>query len=438
MSDLTVTCLVCGRRGSLQKDGDNVFSASLIKLDKKVGCICMDCFKTLYTINKDYIDPDNQKSQLPKRMPQIPDSSNKKIKESLSLISLWRCLDNSLSSYIKLIKKDVYGQDEAVKMTAFAIYCNTYHNMLQELGLETPERKAVLLIGPTGVGKTFVAETTAKVMGLPYCKITADVFTAAGYVGGKVEQLLEKLLEKTHGDLDKAEQGVIIIDEICKKVKRSSASGDRDINGLSVQQELLKILEPNDVLIKNGAVTFNTSRLTIVLCGAFVGLDKIIKKRLFPSSIGFSSNAEVPEDLMDYVEPQDLIEYGFIDEFVGRIPDPIVLKPLSFDTIMDILYNKIMKENVLFATKNVSLTIDPLVLNKIVYRVMEHQTGARDIKKQLDRLLFNAEFEVLDHPSEGICEIDEYGKTTLCYKSIDAKTVCTKEIEGEKYLQEDE
>ena len=237
--------------------------------------------------------------------------------------------------------------------------------------------------------------------------------------------------------MELAQNGVVVIDEIDKK--RRSDSSQRDINGLAVQQELLKILEPNIVWINHGKTAFDTSHLTVILCGAFVGLDKIIKTRLYPQSIGFKSEESIDDDkLLKNVEPIDLVKYGFIEEFVGRAPTPIVLNNLSYFTILSIIQSKLAKKKSIFSAKNFELRIDELVLSKIACRVMEHNTGARDIKKELESLLYQAEYQVMNSRSGGSCDINENGDATVLYEDTKSKRLGIVELIGKDYLLEDE
>lgn len=416
-NDLTIKCFICGNVGNFLSPSSKPFSATKITVGDKIGCICLDCLKKIYDSNRLFLSettdeiPIGSKKQAVLRGSTV--GASKKDSTLISMLRKWQCLDYSLESYIRLAETKIFGQSNAVQRTLFGLYLNQFANLIEELGHPSPDRKQIFMIGPTGVGKTYTATIAAKLMGIPFARSNAESITSAGYIGDKVEAIIERLVDAADGDMDSAEQGIIIIDEIDKIKKQEADPGRRDVNGLAVQQELLKVLEPSEVWINHHSTKFDTSRLTIILGGAFTGLEEIIRERLFPKKIGFTSNQNTTEYLLSKVKNCDLEKYGFIPEFLGRTPYPIVLDPLSYEAYLDIINVKLLKEDSIFKAKNFDLYVNPYAKEKIVRYVMTQKTGARDIRKEVDELLYPAEFQVLNCNSNGICEIDEYGTASI-------------------------
>lgn len=437
-----IRCFFCNKLASQEPSKNELFVAQKVSVGKRHGCICSNCVNLLYEKHIESLSlTDTLKNKLlsivnerPNKTPTVPPSD---LLDELP--SSFQCLKYSISSFYNVLTEKVFGQNEALRKVIYTIYHNQMCNFLESYGLSSPSREHALIIGPTGCGKTFLATTVLDAMKIPYAKSDATAITSAGYVGDNVENILNRLYIAAGKNLAKAQNGVIVIDEIDKKARTSDR--ERDINGLSVQQELLKILEPSTVWINHGNVHFDTSNLTVIMCGAFVGLDDIIARRLNQRQIGFSSSNPIPNtSLLSYVEPKDIVSYGFIEEFVGRIPTPIILEPLSRTAILDIIYSQLNAQNTLFSIKGFSLSVDEMVLNKIVDRVLLHNTGARDVAKELSALLYNAKYNLLEsHPNGGICEIDENGNTSISFylnKSSSANQIW---FEGPEYLiDEDE
>lgn len=365
------------------------------------------------------------------------DSAPKKKDEQLSLseakdyFKKYSCLDYSLDSYSKLVKSIVFGQDEALKRLVYTLYFNQLANCLEEYSDMLPEhlvkcfgsdnklpkRKHILLIGGTGVGKTLLATTVAKVFSLPYSISNATPITSAGYIGDKVENVLERLYDSANNNLELAQNGIIILDEFDKKAV-SPDNGTRDVTGKAVQQELLKLLEPSEVWIKKGAVKFNTKNLTIIMMGAFVGLEEIVINRLNVKKIGFGNVDTHPS--LDNLIPDDLIEYGFIPEIIGRIPIIIKLNDLTRDVLSDIVYSLLNKYNVFFKYKNYDLIVDPMLVNRLVEESMKSKTGARDLDSKVDELLQPALYQVFQSLPNGVCEIQADGSILLLANNKDS------------------
>jgi ATP-dependent Clp protease ATP-binding subunit ClpX len=270
----------------------------------------------------------------------------------------------------------------------------------------------VLLIGPTGTGKTYIAQTLAKLMDLPFCIVDATVLTEAGYVGEDVENILLKLLVAADYDVHKAERGIIYIDEIDKIARKSqeSASITRDVSGEGVQQALLKIIEGTEANVpRHGGrkhpdqdyVKIDTSQILFIASGAFSGLEKAIYDRVHKSSVGFGAALRDVEDIntvIDQVEPEDLHQFGLIPEFIGRLPVLATVNPLSEEDLVNILLN--VKNSLvaqyahLFELDGVKLEFEPSALKEIATIAIKRGSGARGLRSILESILEPAMFDV--------------------------------------------
>lgn len=444
-----VRCLFCGNL--VERDFSPVlpYAVKTLRMDNKQGCICSLCINDYYAKYNDDIKremglskratlheimplpvdiPFNPPMQSPtdilanalKKIQPIPvvvshaqtvTTKSKPKSKEIALKEKFACLDNSLDSYFKIVTSKVFGQDEAAQMVLYTIYYNQMANLLEFLsGEDLDRRNHILLIGNTGTGKTFLATTVAKTMNIPYAISNATAITSAGYIGAKVENLLESLYRNAGFNLELAENGIVILDEVDKKRVNPDGSG-RDVTGRAVQEELLKILEPSDVYLKEFDITFNTRNLTVILMGAFVGLDEVIKKRTHKKVIGFRSDDEETPDVE--VTADDLINYGFIPEFVGRIPAVISLNNLTKDVIIDVIYSLVSKLNLFFATKNVDLIIDDRFIDTLADDIMKSATGARDVYKRFFYIFQPALYRIFQSTGGGVCEYDEHGNATL-------------------------
>ena len=422
-------CSFCGRTESQ--------GATILPSPAENAGICIDCLETAATMLGMIEEPDDSNGAAMRARAKHRHSHGPEEHEhnAAKKIPTPAEIKEYLDQYI-------IGQDQAKKYLSVAVY-NHYKRLDQQMdddGVDI-EKSNIIMVGPTGTGKTLIARTIAKILDVPFTIVDATVLTQAGYVGEDIESLLTRLLQVADYDVKRAERGIVFIDEIDKIARKGdNPSITRDVGGEGVQQGLLKLLEGSVVNVppqggrkhpEQPMIAVDTKNILFICGGAFEGIEQAIAHRLNSSFVGFSTNSESRrierDNFMRHVAPQDLRTFGLIPEIIGRLPILTHLLPLDRDALRRILTepkNAITRQYTkLMGMDGVKLEWQPEALDFIVDKAIEYKLGARGLRSIVETILMNAMFDIpTDKPGEFVVT-PEFCDRQLKEEQFDARAV---------------
>ncbi len=380
-------CAFCGRMGDEVK-------ALIPSAAYQDVYICTECLETIHQHFQAFLDEDQS----------AKDNGEKDPKKALEKVPRPKEIKSFLDQY-------VIGQESAKRYLSVAVY-NHYKRLAQPNDDEVDiEKSNIILVGPTGTGKTLLAKTIAKLLDVPFTIVDATVLTQAGYVGEDIESLLTRLLQAADYDVERAQRGIVFIDEIDKIARKGdNPSITRDVSGEGVQQGLLKLLEGSIVNVppqggrkhpEQRMIPVDTKNILFICGGAFDGIEQKIARRLNTHAVGFATDETKhikPDSYLSYVAPQDLKSFGLIPEIIGRLPVLTHLEPLDRQALRNVLTepkNAIVRQYIkLFEMDGVELKFEPEALDFIVDKAIEYKLGARGLRSIVESIMIDAMFEI--------------------------------------------
>lgn len=415
-SKSSIKCSFCGR------PGDSSVGRMLVPSPEQDVFVCTECVEAIHTMMEEAEEEHRTSSKT-----EFADSIGKTMPKPQEIKAF-------LDGY-------VIGQDDAKKYLSVAVY-NHYKRLLQPDADDVDiEKSNIIIVGPTGTGKTLLAKTIARMLDVPFTIVDATVLTQAGYVGEDIESLLTRLLQAADYDVEKAQRGIVFIDEIDKIARKGdNPSITRDVSGEGVQQGLLKLLEGSVVNVppqggrkhpEQKMIPVDTKNILFICGGAFEGIEQKIAHRLNSHVVGYATDGSRrhinKEDYLRHVAPQDLRAYGLIPEIIGRLPILTHLTPLDRDALRRVLTeprNAITRQYIkLFEMDGVTLTFDDKALDFIVDKAIEFKLGARGLRSIVEAIMVDAMFEIPSAKIKAFAVTEEYANEKFQAADFEAAAV---------------